>query len=156
MYKLLINSPSGEQIIEHVELSGSYYDQSKVLWDERTQGEMPPIEPGKMQLIGGSLIASEDYLPAHVAATYAKTVPVEVPMAAAREALIDAGLHDIIDNYIKTLSAKDQIWWEFSQHIHRLFPLVGQVKTQLNMTDAQIDQLFIAAEQIRKQRAGEI
>lgn len=156
MFKLLVNSPSGQQLIEYVDETGSYYDASKVLWDERQRGAMPPVELGKMQLVGNDLVTLDEFLPSHAAAVYARSVPVEVPMTAAREALIDAGLLNTIDAYIQTLGQKDIVWWQFSQSINRQFPLVEQVKVALAMTDQQIDQLFIAAEQIRKQRAGEV
>lgn len=156
MAELLINSPTGEQIIQIIDGSGAYFDPSRVLWDTRTRGEMPPVTLGKMQLVGNELVTLDDFIPAHAAAIYAKTVPQEVPMTAACEALINAGLYDSIDSYIQTLGAVDKIWWQRSDVINRLFPLVSQVQTQLGITDEQMDQLFISAEQIRKQRAGEI
>lgn len=156
MYKILFDSPSGEQMIEYLDATGSYYDQNKVLWDERQRGTMPQIKLGKMQLVGNDLVTLEEFLPAHAAAIYAKSVPSEVPMTAACEALINAGLYDSIDGYIQTLPAVDRIWWQRSDVINRLFPLVAQVQAQLSLTDQQMDQLFIAAEQIRKQRAGEV
>jgi len=156
MASLLINSPSCEQILVEVDATGSYYDQSRVIWDERTDGPMPEITLGKMQRVGNELVTLPDFLPEHAAAVYQKNFPVEVPMTAACEALINAGLYDAIDGYIQTLTAVDKIWWQRSDVINRLFPLVSQVQTQLGLTDQQMDQLFISAEQIRKQRAGEI
>ena len=156
MAKLLVNSPTGEQIITEISESGDYFDRSKVVWDERYNGDMPNITLGKMYFDDGGLKTLPDYLPAHAAAVYSKTVPQEVPITAACEALINAGLYDAIDGYIQTLSAVDKIWWQRSDMINRAFPLVAQVQAQLGLTDQQIDQLFIAAEQIRKQRAGEI
>lgn len=117
---------------------------------------MPTVTLGKMQLVDNQLITLDDFLPAHAAAIYAKTVPDEVPMTAACEALINAGLYETIDAYINTLTAIDKNWWVRSAVINRRFPLVAQVQTQLNLTDQQIDQLFIAAEIIRKQRAGQV
>lgn len=156
MASLLVNSPSGEQIIVSVDESGNYFDMSRVLWDTRVRGEMPPVTLGKMQLVDNELVTLDEFLPAHAAAIYAKTVPQEVPMTAACEALINAGLYDAIDGYIQTLTAVDKIWWQRSDVINRLFPLVAQVQAQIGITDQQMDQLFISAEQIRKQRAGEI
>jgi len=156
MDSLLINSPTGEQIIQKIDDTGYYYDQSRVLWDTRTRGEMPTVTLGKMQLVDNQLVTLDDFLPAHAAAIYAKTVPDEVPMTAACEALINAGLHETIDAYINTLTAIDKNWWDRSAVINRSFPLVAQVQTQLNLTDQQMDQLFIAAETIRKQRAGQV
>lgn len=156
MDSLLVNSPSGEQVTVTVEDTGAYFDLSRVLWDTRTRGEMPLITLGKMQLVDNQLVTLDDYLPDHAAAVYAKTVPDEVPMTAACEALISAGLYDAIDTYIHTLTAVDKIWWERAEVINRRFPLVAQVQVQLGLTDQQMDQLFIAAEQIRKQRAGQV
>lgn len=156
MYKLLVNSPSGEQRIEYVDSTGSYYDQSKVIWDERQQGEMPPVVLGKMQLIGNDLVTLGEYLPAHAAVIYANSIPQEVPIAPACEALLNAGLYDAIDTYIATLSPTEKIWWARADKIHRQFPLVESVRIELGLTNEQIDGLFLAAEQIRKQRAGEV
>ena len=38
-YKLLVEQPHGQEVIE-VSESGSFYDESKVLWDERIDGEL--------------------------------------------------------------------------------------------------------------------
>lgn len=156
MDSLLVNSPSGEQVIVSVDESGAYFDAARVLWDTRARGEIPPVTLGKMQLINNQLVTLDEFLPDHAAAIYAKTVPDEVPMTAACEALINAGLYDAIDTYIQTLTVVDKIWWQRSDVINRLFPLVSQVQAQLGLTDQQMDQLFIAAEQIRKQRAGQV
>jgi len=40
-YKLLIEDPNGGQKIINIQFSGKYYDQSKVLWDERKDGIFP-------------------------------------------------------------------------------------------------------------------
>ncbi len=40
MTKLLVLTPSGEQKVEEVSDSGYYYDESKVLWDERKDGPL--------------------------------------------------------------------------------------------------------------------
>lgn len=156
MASLLVDSPSGEQIAVTVEDTGAYFDLSRVLWDTRLHGEMPPVTLGKMQRVGNELITLDDFLPEHAAAIYVKTVPDEVPITAACEALINAGLLETINNYIGTLSAVDIEWWERTAVINRRFPLVAQVQIQLGLTDQQMDQLFISAEQIRKQRAGQI
>lgn len=156
MAKLLVNHPSGEQMLITVDATGSYFDRSKVLWDELVDGELPEnIELGKMQRIGGNLIKAETMLSAHAEAVAARTFPIEIPMAPAREALFNAGLLDDIDTYIQTMSESDKIWWAYADKIHRAFPLVETVRVAMGLTSEQIDNLFLAAEQIRKQRAGE-
>lgn len=156
MANLLINSPSGEQILVEVDATGSYYDQSRVIWDERTDGPMPEITLGKMQRVGNELVTLPDFLPEHAAAVYQKNFPVEVPMAAAREALINAGLFEAVNNHIATLDLKWCEWWNHADKIHRQFELVETVRIALGWTPQQVDNLFISAEQIRKQRAGEL
>ena len=66
-YKLLVNAPTGEQRIEVISVSGAYYDQNKVVWDERFNGVLPEITLGKMQRVGALLNTLPDYLPAHAA-----------------------------------------------------------------------------------------
>ena len=157
MARLLVNHPSGEQMLITVDASGNYFDQSRVLWDERVDGALPGnVEIGKMQRIGGNLIKAENMLSSHASAVAARTFPIEIPMAPAREALFNAGLLDDIDTYIQTMSESDKIWWAYADKIHRAFPLVETVRVAMGLTSEQIDDLFLAAEQIRKQRAGEI
>lgn len=67
IYKLLVNSPSGEQKIEQVYECGSYFDESLVIWDERSDGQLPEaITLGKMQRIDNQLNVLGDYLPGHL------------------------------------------------------------------------------------------
>jgi len=154
MFNLIVDSPSGEQVMVAIAESGGYFDPSKILWDERIDGPMPEITLGKMQRIGNELVTLPDFLPEHAAAVYRANLPVEVPITAATEALIYAGLYNDVDAYIQTLDAVNRQWWQRTDKIHRAFPLVETVRVALNLTNQQIDDLFIAAEQIRKQRAG--
>jgi hypothetical protein len=51
MFKLLVVAPNGKQKIEeYPDMSGKYFDESKVLWDERLHGPMPDIELGHMSV----------------------------------------------------------------------------------------------------------
>ncbi len=153
MYELLVTCPDGEQMIITVDEGGGFYDDSRVMWDVRKDGAMPQVTLGKMQRIGGQLITLDDFTPEHAAAVYKKMVPEQVLMTAAREALIDAGLLGAVNVYMQSLTEKDQVWWEYSVSISRKFPLVESARIALSMTNEQIDQLFIAAGQIEKQRA---
>lgn len=40
MIKLLVLTPAGDQKVEEVSESGYYFDQSRVLWDERKDGPL--------------------------------------------------------------------------------------------------------------------
>lgn len=66
MYKLLVNAPSGKQELIEVSETGSYFDPSLVLWDERVDGPLPEITLGKMQRVNDALVESDEYLPAHI------------------------------------------------------------------------------------------
>ena len=54
--KILVNAPSGIQEIIEISESGSYFDSTLVLWDERVDGEMPSITIGAMKREGGNLV----------------------------------------------------------------------------------------------------
>ena len=150
MAKLLITHPSGEQMVITVDASGSYFDPNAVLWDERERGQLPnDIELGKMQLIGGNLIKAATVLEAHANAVYQRNLPIEVPIACALEALVDAGLYDAIEAYFNARPMDEKIWFERATTVNKYNKFVQQVKVQFGWTDEQLDQLFIAAEQIR-------
>jgi len=59
MPKLLVEKPDGSRDIIYVEYTGSYYDQSKVIWDERTDGEMPQDACPNMRKVNGKLVVDE-------------------------------------------------------------------------------------------------
>ena len=150
MASLIVNLPTGEQARIEIDDTGSYFDQSKVLWDSRTDGPVPAnIELGKMQRVGGNLVKAATVLEAHANAVYQKNLPVEVPIACALEALVDAGLYDSIATYFASRPIDDQIWFNHATTVNKYNKYVQQVKTEFGWTDAQLDQLFIAAEQIR-------
>lgn len=73
MFKLLVNSPAGMQEIVFVDAHGGYFDNARVLWDERTDGPMPAVTVGKMQRVGDQLITLDGYLPDHSGALLADT-----------------------------------------------------------------------------------
>jgi len=56
MYKLLIDSPGGEQKIIVIKEGGGYFDKSAVVWDESKDGVMPKITLGSMIRSGKSLV----------------------------------------------------------------------------------------------------
>lgn len=80
----------------------------------------------------------------------ARSVPREVTMRQAREALIDAGLIDAVEAAINALpdgaaKAKARNAWEKSQTVQRHFGLVAQLAPVLGLTSQQLDDLFIQA-----------
>jgi len=152
MPKLLINSPSGEQKLIEIGATGGYYDTTKVLWDESRDGDMPDITLGKMERSGNSLITLSDYIPEHAAAIYAKQVPDSVPMPAAKQALIEAGLMPDVETFVSTLTPSQKVWYTDSVFINKDDELVEQFRVSKGMSAKQISDLFIAADIINKQR----
>lgn len=66
MYQLLVNDPTGAQLLLEISQTGQYFDQSRVVWDTRIDGKLPKdMELGKMIRENKSLIKSDDYIPAH-------------------------------------------------------------------------------------------
>lgn len=90
MYKLLVNSPCGEQRIEYVTESGKYFDTTRVLWDERKSGELKEVTLGKMELRGDKLLELATYTAEHAAwmaaqaAIATKEAEVEAEVTAAK------------------------------------------------------------------------
>lgn len=91
-----------------------------------------------------------------VAATYVPPPPVppqvpqSVTMRQARLALLGAGLLSQVDAAIASLPSPQkeaaQIEWEYAAVVQRNSGLVPAMAQALGMTEAQIDDLFIAAE----------
>ena len=65
MSKLLVNAPTGDQEIISVGEGGEYFELSRVLWDERTDGSLPSITLGGMKRMGNELVFDEQLMAAH-------------------------------------------------------------------------------------------
>jgi hypothetical protein len=145
MHKLLIISPAGKQEIIEVAETGQYFDLSRVVWDERTDGALPEITLGKMQRVDDQLVALEDYLPEHAAAVYAESVPAEITMRQAVLALREAGYLAAVETWVANLDGELEIYWNRSLTIKRNHAFVSSAQAALELSDAQMDQLFILA-----------
>lgn len=80
-------------------------------------------------------------------------VPQVVSMRQAREALIDAGLHDQVDALIAAMPAgpgraKTKNWWERSATVERSHRVVMQLAPGLGLDEAGLDALFVQAAQL--------
>ena len=72
-------------------------------------------------------------------------VPQQVSIRQARLALLDAGLLDDVEAIITTAGRSAQIEWEYAATVDRNHPVIAIVQQQQDMTDSQIDALFIEA-----------
>lgn len=145
MPKLLINQPSGKQEVTEIAESGEYFDMSRVVWDERTDGALPEITIGKMQRNGGQLVTLEDYLPEHAAALYAESVPREITIRQAVLALRESGYLAAVETWVTTLEGELEIYWKRSQTVRRDHAFVESARVELGLTQQQMDGLFILA-----------
>lgn len=75
--------------------------------------------------------------------------PQEVTMRQARLALLGAGLLAQVEAALAELDGAEgeaaRIEWEYSQTVRRDKPFVVAVGSALGITDAQLDELFVAA-----------
>ena len=76
-------------------------------------------------------------------------VPQQVTMRQARLALLQAGLYATVNNTIANLTGDvgdaARIEWEYSQTVQRRYPLIETLSSLLNLTEEQLDTLFIQA-----------
>jgi len=66
--KLLVNAPTGLQEITDIGDGGDYFDAARVIWDERTDRDLPDITLGGMERSNGELIFSQSRMDFHLAA----------------------------------------------------------------------------------------
>lgn len=145
MPKLLVNQPSGKQEIIEIAPTGAYFDHSRVVWDERTDGTLPAVTLGKMQRNGGQLVTLEDYLPEHAEAVYQESVPREITMRQAVLALREADYLAAVETWVTTLDGELEIYWKRSQTVRRDHAFVESARVELGLTQQQMDGLFILA-----------
>jgi hypothetical protein len=150
MCLLLVNTPGGKQETIEISPTGSYFDPARVVWDERIDGPLPEITLGKMQRVDDQLLTLADFLPEHAAAVKRELMPKSVPMVFARIAMHNADVLAAVDTHIAQASDDIKIYYQFSQSIRRDSPIVEQVRVALGWTQEFLDDLFIAAENLRK------
>lgn len=71
-------------------------------------------------------------------------IPRSITMRQARLHLLDLGLLDDIESFISQ-DRKWQIEWEYATEILRDSPLIKAVQTTLDLSDEQIDNMFLEA-----------
>lgn len=146
MPKLLVNTPSGRQEIIEISATGGYFDAALVIWDERTDGQLPEeLTLGKMQRNGGQLVTLEDYLPEHAEAVYQESVTHEITMRQAVLALREAGYLAAVETWVASLDGELEIYWKRSQTVRRDHAFVESARVELALTQQEMDQLFILA-----------
>jgi hypothetical protein len=77
--------------------------------------------------------------------TPASEVPTVVTMRQARLALLQEGLLAIVDVEIAQGEKADQISWEYATEVSRYDPMVKNLGVALNLSEEQLDELFLLA-----------
>ena len=90
------------------------------------------LNPSEHSRIGGEWVA-RPIVPASV-------LPLQI-----RKAIRQAGLKPAVDAYIATLDEEIIEEWEFALRIDRNHPLIAMAAAALEMTEEQVDDLFIQA-----------
>ena len=80
------------------------------------------------------------------AATPKAAIPRGVSLAQAQLALLQKGYLDQVESIISAQGRAAQIEWQCRQVVERSHPLVELVKTQLPLTEDDLDELFTIAE----------
>lgn len=76
------------------------------------------------------------------------SVPQEVSMRQAQQALLQEGLLDAVEQVVAQADRSIQIDWYKGQTVRRDWPALNVVQSLLGMTDRQVDELFIIAESL--------
>ena len=74
-------------------------------------------------------------------------IPQVITMRQARLQLLEVGLLDDVEALV-ALDRKSQIEWEYASEVYIQSPLIESVKSALNLTDAQIDNMFVEASKL--------
>ena len=146
--KLLIDAPTGQQELIEIGEGGGYFDPSRVLWDERTDGPLPEITLGGVVRVGNTLVFNQSRMEEHTASTR-PPIPQAVTMRQARLALLAAGKLAAVSSAIAGMTGAEgdaaRIEWEFSSEVKRNQPLVTSLGKVLGLTAVQLDNLFVTA-----------
>ena len=101
----------------------------------------------------GSEVPLEQYCKTQHIAPYIEPAPLPEPVPQvitirqARLQLLEVGLLDDVEALV-ALDRKSQIEWEYASEVYKQSPLIESIKETMNLTDKQIDDMFIAASKL--------
>ena len=101
----------------------------------------------------GSEVPLEQYCKTQYIAPYVEPEPLPEPipevitMRQARLQLLEVELLDDVEALV-ALDRKSQIEWEYASEVYRESSLIESVKGALNLTDIQIDNMFVEASKL--------
>lgn len=133
MMRLLVNTPQNTHEIIAIGEGGGYFDDARVIWDERISGPIPD------EMVAAVEQEAIDRIP----------VPQSVPMLNAHLALIGAGWMPGVRFYMNSLTGTEgeqaRAYFDKALTCRRDHPLVQNLAIVLRKTSAEVDALFIAA-----------
>jgi hypothetical protein len=98
------------------------------------------------------LLMTENEVENHLNPSVLPIIPRIITMRQARLLLNSMGLLNQVQNAIDALPEPPrvaaQIEWDYSSEVHRNKEFVTMIAQQLDLTDSQIDQMFIEASQL--------
>ena len=140
-----ITSPSTEFLIEQncleVNAFKTYNAETEKL------GTVPAyVDNGKLYIVEIQQLTTEEL--AAIAAQKRQVLLSQssvISMRQARLALLQENLLDVVNTSISTMSTATQIAWEYAAEVDIIDAFVIELKTNLNWTDIQLEDLFILA-----------
>ncbi len=126
-------------------------NQLEVVFGEYVQNEILVATDTKIYQQGDESIVAEELGEPYVVllsflSSRQKMVPLKVSMRQARLALLNAGLLGKVEEEL--VDSKDLIEWEYATEVYRSSPLVQLLKEQLNLSEVQLDDLFLEASKL--------
>lgn len=140
---LLVNAPTGLQETIEIGEGGGYFDQSRVIWDERTDGPIPAITIGGMVRVNDDLVFDAELMSGYMAQP--QTIPQVVSRAQFILALLQIDLLDEVEAAIDQADRATQINYKERLEFDRSYPLIATMAQVMGKTDAEIDALFVLA-----------
>lgn len=115
--------------------------------------EPTAVPPGKVAVATTAELVEGVWTESHTLEDHPPPpIPSVVTMRQARLALLAAGLLSQVDNVIDGLEepgrSAARIEWEYATELRRNHPLVAALGSALELTEQQIDDLFLAASEI--------
>lgn len=149
--KLLVNAPDGAQEVIEIGEGGGYFDQSRVIWDERVDGPLPAITEGGMVRDGGQLVFDAARMAETEAVIAARAIPQTVTRFQALAALDQAGLLGQVEAIISDPQTASIMRLAFNEALtfERDSPTVTTLAAALNLSGSQVDALFVTASGIK-------
>lgn len=74
-------------------------------------------------------------------------VPISATKRQLRLALLDLNLLSTANDFVAAQSEEVQIYWNDSREFYRQHPMIISLSAQFGLTEAQVDDIFIAASQ---------